>query len=307
MSTDNHFLGNCQNNVCLTAPAKINLGLSIVGRRLDGYHLLESLFWPINLADEIQIEFSERFAVETFWADDAATTEQVLPDETENLAYKAMMRVFPGSLPKWRIRIRKHIPLGGGLGGGSSDVGALLRYLLSSGAISNEKAAQVAERLGADVPFFLQPVPTWVTGTGEKRLVLAADPNLFRSVFFLLVLFPFPTPTQTVFNNYRAQNHGFSLTQLPPGFLTCETLRVYLSAAQNDLEQVVGEKSPLIAKILHALRVTPCVHAGLSGSGSTCFAIYFNKEDREKSLKDLLPLFRDSNCRGIVAETFLGK
>ena len=111
----------------LKSPAKVNLGLQIVGRRSDGYHLLESLFWPLNFCDDIEIEPAPSNSVELLWTSDAPVPFPSLLQNEGNLVGKLMLGHF-GWKPKnpWRIVIRKRIPLGGGLGGLSSNVGTVL-------------------------------------------------------------------------------------------------------------------------------------------------------------------------------------
>jgi 4-diphosphocytidyl-2-C-methyl-D-erythritol kinase len=289
-------LDDCRLPAHLFAPAKLNLGLRITGRRADGYHELESLFWPVRLVDDVEISPADRFGLRVEWASDAPYGGEKIPEGPDNLVQRAVAAVLP-RLPPWKIVLKKRIPMGGGLGGGSSDAGAVLRFLAHELGMEAEARA-AAERLGADVPFFLDPAPTWVTGIGEKRERLSVPPEL-RGLSFILVLFPFPTLTPDVFRRYRDAGIPFSASRAAP-----EKLSEYLGSAGNDLEEVVAQGEPAIAKALAALRSTPCINAALSGSGSTCFATYPSETERTKSFKALTSFFRDNSCKGYQATTF---
>lgn len=180
----------------LKSPAKVNLGLQIVGRRSDGYHLLESLFWPLNFCDDIELEPAPSNSVELLWTSDAPVPFPSLLQNEGNLVGKLMLGNF-GWKPKnpWRIVIRKRIPLGGGLGGLSANVGTVLRFFVENGELSLETAAQLCQRIGADVLFFLNPAPSWITGTGEKISRLKVSSELLHELFFLLLCFPKGTST----------------------------------------------------------------------------------------------------------------
>ena len=152
----------------LEAPAKVNLGLRVTGVRPDGRHELESVFVPLELADRIRLEVSSGSGV-------ALEVGGALPDVpagADNLAVKAATAFLAraGVDRRVEIALEKHIPSPAGLGGGSSDAGAVLRGLAAAlpGAVSPESLAGIALELGADVPFFLEPRPALVTGTGER-------------------------------------------------------------------------------------------------------------------------------------------
>lgn len=163
------MLFDCKGKSRLRSPAKINVGLKIVGRRADGYHLIESLFWPLDFADEILFSESAAPAVDMKWTQDVScdhTPTPSLPESKDNLAMEAWQRANPSTSK--RISIQKRIPMGAGLGGGSSNAGTVLRYLVGNSLLSCEAAQRIAPQLGADVPFFLNPKPALVTGIGEQ-------------------------------------------------------------------------------------------------------------------------------------------
>src|SRR5215475_4097810 len=159
------------------APAKINLCLRITGKRADGYHELDSIFLPVAWCDAVRIEVRpSNDARVTLRCDDPA-----LADTASNLASRAadaFMRAYAVSAAVL-IDLRKRIPRGAGLGGGSSDAGAVLRMMAAMCAKPNDASlAELAVQLGADVPFFLDPRPARVRGIGEKIEPLPAMLNL---------------------------------------------------------------------------------------------------------------------------------
>jgi 4-diphosphocytidyl-2-C-methyl-D-erythritol kinase len=198
--------------LALSTPAKLNLGLRVLGRRPDGYHRLESLFVPIDLADDIEIEVERGrlpegardaridFELSVDAAESAGTAAGAVPTDGRNLAVVAareFLQQAAAATPscegagvcRVRIRLRKRIPVGAGLGGGSSDAGAVLRALsqLVSEGPSGPELFRVALEVGADVPFFLDPRPALVTGIGDEvtpvegfpeQSILLANPGL---------------------------------------------------------------------------------------------------------------------------------
>ncbi|MCB0417065.1 MAG: 4-(cytidine 5'-diphospho)-2-C-methyl-D-erythritol kinase [Bdellovibrionaceae bacterium] len=270
----------------LKSPAKLNLGLSIVGRNTRGYHLIESLFWPIDLCDRVEIRAASSFKVEM----SAPPSFGLLPSSTDNLVSRACKLA---NLDSWDIRIEKEIPLGAGLGGGSSNAGTVLR------ALAPGFPATKAAALGADIPFFLSPRPSWVTGIGEEIQPLRVEG--LSSLKFLLVLPEWPIPTAGVFAAYRQLQTGFSSSCRPfgSGVLDRESLLAYLSQARNDLEPAIVSEYPKIANILSSLRELPCVYAGVSGTGSTCFAVFEEKIDKE-----ILNTYRWESCRSVLVNSY---
>jgi len=291
----------------LLAPAKLNLGLRIVGRRQDGYHLLESLFWPINFADELTIEPSSQSSVSCIWAEDAPFKNISLNQNQENLAGKLLLGGFHWNPSRsFSVEIKKRIPIGGGLGGVSSNVGTLLRYLYETNEITKEQSELLARQCGADVSFFLNPTPSWVTGIGETRQPLSFLPGTREKLFFLLVLFPFGSSTPFLFEKFRENNNPFS----PPTQIdiqspwTFASLSRYLESTKNDLESLAASFSPEITRVLESLRLTNSLYSGLSGTGSTCFAVYPSQEKREEAAKVLQKFCRDLPCRSVFAESY---
>jgi 4-diphosphocytidyl-2-C-methyl-D-erythritol kinase len=181
------------------APAKINLWLNVVGRRADGYHLLDSLIAFTDLADEIEAVSSERLVLTV-----DGPLAPALAGETDNLVLKAarLLADFAGVAPRAALHLTKHIPVAAGLGGGSADAAAALQALVELWrvALPVEELFDLAGRIGADVPMCLAGRPARASGVGER---LAPAPPL-PSCAILLVNPGVALPTAQVF----AARHG---------------------------------------------------------------------------------------------------
>lgn len=267
--------------MALLAPAKVNLGLLITGRRDDGYHLLDSTFVPLDLGDDVRVSAAEgaaqvSIAVEVDPASGMSAAE--IPTGLENLASQAASSFLQraGIEAEISIELTKRVPAGGGLGGGSSDAAAVLRGLdeLYPGALSAAALAELALGLGADVPFFLDPAPSRVTGVGEAieplrgvpsfALVLA-NPGIFLAtseVFgawdqaFAALTPPGPRPTMP-----PAFGPGFDVSALS-GWLW------------NDLEAPAVRLCPPIKVLQERLTSLGALAVGMSGSGATAFGVF---------------------------------
>lgn len=243
----------------LSAPAKLNLGLRVVGRRDDGLHELDSLFVPLDLADAVEIERRAEPGV----CLEVEGLALELPTGGQNLASRAAEAFLAEVDPRAgvRLRLRKRIPVAAGLGGGSSDAGAVLRGLarLFPGALAEERLAALALGLGADVPYFLDPRPARVRGVGEHIEPIAGFP---RRVW-LLANPGLPLSTAEVFRAYDAL--GPALTPRKPE----STLPL-----ENDLEPAAVRLCPPIARLRERLRGLGAEAVGMTGSGPTVFGSF---------------------------------
>ncbi len=188
----------------IAAPAKVNFGLRIVGRRADGLHELESVFLPLDFADEVELETDGPAEPRVEFALDGAGAGA--PAGATNLAARAAEAFLAASGLRCSVRIQlaKRIPTQAGLGGGSSDAGAVLRGLSERfpKALGGDALAALALGLGADVPFFLDPRPALVSGVGGRREPLEGWP-----AWTLLLANPgTPLSTGRVFDAFDAQD-----------------------------------------------------------------------------------------------------
>lgn len=282
----------------MRAPAKLNLGLRVVGRRAVGYHELQSLFWPIDLLDELWIREGVPASFSTEWADEAPVTSTLPTGGTNLVERAAQLAAVAGHRD---ILLRKRIPLGAGLGGGSSDAAALLRYLSLRDETLSHRLALTAVELGADVPFFLNATPSWVEGIGERCSPVAFTQRE-AELHFLVVLLPNPLATPEVFRRHAEGSLAFSARTKAP---ERESLHDYLRQATNDLEPAAIFLYPLIGRVLQELRRNDCLMAAMTGTGSTCFASYASAHARDESAKVLEPFFRDNHCKSLAAKTYI--
>ena len=246
------------------APAKINLSLRILGKREDGFHEIESLMVPLSLADELVVTLQENDAADniTLTCDDPT-----LPTNAGNLAFRAAELFRDGldrSMPAVCINLTKRIPHGAGLGGGSSDAAGVLLALnqLCSEPFTSNQLAQMAARLGSDIPFFLYQSAAICRGRGEK-----VTPIDFDAKFHVLLIKPvFSIPTPWAYKRWLDSHELPGSFHQPQQFGWGELI--------NDLERPVFEKYLVLSEIKNwLLTQTEVAGALLSGSGSTMIAV----------------------------------
>ncbi|MBA3652033.1 MAG: 4-(cytidine 5'-diphospho)-2-C-methyl-D-erythritol kinase [Chthoniobacterales bacterium] len=245
----------------LFAPAKVNLRFQILRRREDGFHEIETLMAPLSLRDELVIKPNDAGDGIVFSCDDPS-----LPAGEDNLVLRAARSFFAeiNAEPSVRIELRKKIPHGAGLGGGSSDAASTLLGLNEEHGrpLPPLRLTRLAAAIGSDVPFFLGGSAAICRGRGEKVEPVAALPR-----FPLLLLKPeFGVPTPWAYQRWR------DARELPG--LDYFAQKVGELSLQNDLERPVFEKHVFLARVKQWLRAQPEVVAALlSGSGSTTFAL----------------------------------
>lgn len=259
----------------LHAPAKLNLGLRVVGRRADGYHLLDTVFHAIDLHDTLWLEDSDELALEVL-ADGGGSP---VPVDGQNLVLAAA-RAFhaaAGFPPRGRFRLHKQVPAGGGLGGGSSDAAAALLLLQHrhQGPLSASLLAETALRLGADVPFFLRVGTQRGTGVGEVLQPVVPAPV----AWFVLLVPPFGTSTAAVFKNLRPElTLGAATATNPRGKLGSDNELWAPSELctrwHNDLESSAEQLYPDLAHLRAAVVEAGYPAVTMSGSGSTLFVAF---------------------------------
>lgn len=253
------------NTLTLQAPAKLNLSLRVLGRRDDGFHEIDTLMVRLpDLADVLEFNKSPDFV---FHCDDS-----LLPGDEGNLVVKAV-RAYEAELGTgcgFSITLRKKIPHGAGLGGGSSDAAATLRGLdqLHQGRLGEKRLGELAAAIGSDVPFFLSESAARCRGRGE--IIETVPSPASRRVLLLKPAFGVATP-----DAYRRWQESSEL----PG-VTYAAQTVGEMELCNDLERPVFEKHRFLAELKQWLLVRDeCAAALLAGSGSTVFAILHDGVD----------------------------
>ena len=262
----------------LSAHAKINLSLRILGKRSDGFHEVITRMLPLELHDEVSVEL----------VDDSAGVRITsnlpdIPTDGSNLMAKAAAAIGEelGIRNGWRMHVEKRIPFGAGLGGGSSDAAAVLKAInaILNLGLSLDQLADIGGRIGSDVPFFLFDGVCDATGRGE-RITPVKFPWQFD---VLLIKPPFGIPTPWAYKAWAgsrvAPDVDLSAQVLPWGEMV------------NDLERPVFEKHLLLPVLRQWLREQAGVKAAMmSGSGSTVFAILDDNVDA-KALQKLVQDF----------------
>lgn len=258
----------------LPAPAKLNLFLHVTGRRADGYHELQSVMVPIDLADTLDFELCADGRIER-------DGDLIGPLEGDLClrAAQALQRAAGTPLGA-SIRVDKRIPAGSGLGGGSSDAATTLLALNRLWRLdwSRAQLAAIGLQLGADVPFFLGPGPAWVEGIGQRLAPLAID-----SAWFALIHPQVHVSTAEIFNDPGLTRNTNPL--IIAAFSESRLRSPHALFGANDLEPVVRRRVAQVdAALNHLGRFAP---ARLTGSGSAVFAPMASHQDAHNAVRDL--------------------
>jgi 4-diphosphocytidyl-2-C-methyl-D-erythritol kinase len=256
------------------APAKINLHLHVVGRRADGYHLLDSLVVFAGIGDRLTVSPSDQLTLSVtgpFAAGLAAEADNLVLRAARALADRA------GVQATGALVLEKNLPVASGIGGGSADAAAALRLLCRFWRLDPDLPGQLATGLGADVPVCVTGAPALMSGIGE---ILAPAPPL--PVAGIVLVNPgVAVSTPSVF---RARVGGFSDPVRFPGhgWRDAGSLAAALLTTRNDLEPPARLLMPAIGDVLDALAAIPgCLLTRMSGSGATCFGLFATPQAAE--------------------------
>ena len=261
--------------------AKINLGLDIVEKRPDGYHNLETVFYPIPLCDILEITpATDKDAPDyTFKMYNAVFDG----DDNDNLVIKAYKALAADhKLPKVDISLYKHIPTGAGLGGGSSDAAFALKMLndIAGLGLTAEQLRGYASRIGADCAFFIDNTPAYATGIGD---ILTPTTCSIEGYHLVLVKPDIHVSTKDAYALVTPQKPQVALTEIA----TLPT-QEWKGKMKNDFERSIFAKHPEMEKIKEDLYSMGAVYASMSGSGSSFFGIFKEEQDIEK-IKERFP------------------
>ncbi len=252
--------------------AKINLALEILGKRPDGYHEINSIFLPITLADQIHIQKSDKFDIKI-------EPENVKIPLKENIIYKTiklMQNKFKINIDFINIKLIKNIPIGAGLGGGSSNAATILLALneIYNLKLSKQELRQIGKEIGADVPFFIDPKPSIVQGIGDiitpiefnfDFQILIIYPNIQISTKFAYSLIPYRSRPQKSTNYIEVLNQIKSLQDFKKFFV-------------NDFENYLFPQYKSLGAIKQKLYEIGAHFATLTGSGASIFGIFESKK-----------------------------
>ena len=271
--------------------AKINLGLNVVEKRPDGYHNLETVFYPVQITDALEVfEMSPDFP-SPFDCDLKMTNITIDGDEQRNLvcrAYTLLKHDFP-TLPRVHAHLYKGIPTQAGMGGGSSDCAAMITLLdeMFSLGLTEQQMIDYAARLGADCPFFILNRPCYAEGIGERLQPI----GLSLKGWYLAVVRPdIPVPTKEAFSLITPQRPPQNCRDI-----VMQPVETWRDALTNDFERSVFTLHPEIGAIKQRLYDLGATYAAMSGSGSSLFGLFrqpvsldgFNDEG---TFKTIIPL-----------------
>jgi 4-diphosphocytidyl-2-C-methyl-D-erythritol kinase len=276
--------------ITLSAPAKINWFLKVVGQRDDGYHNILSLMQCVSLSDTLLFEFSERLEV---------VTDAPVPLE-RNLVYQAahVLREFSRTNLGVKITLQKAIPLAAGLGGGSSDAAVTLMGLnrFWNLDLSVDELIMLGARLGSDIPFFFRGPAALVEGRGD-----IVRPVHMRS--YALVLVKPPAEVSTAWAYREIDDVPETAVRKAGELLTKEDINIKLlccafekgdflflsSVLRNDFEPYVNRRHPVVGEIKENLLRSGALFSSMSGSGPTVFGVYGEFQDAEKAVQRMVP------------------
>lgn len=272
----------------LLSPAKINLALHVTGQREDGYHLLESFIVFAPWGDELLIKESDKNEL-IVSGDYAGQT----PTDEKNLIWKAyhfLEQEYQLTLPKFQIALKKNIPTGAGLGGGSSNAARLLKFWhnLYASHIPFDILIKTSVKIGADIPVCIYGKNAIVKNIGDDITPL---PRMGQKYYCLLVKPKNSLETKLIFQTLDNKNN-------PP--LDNQNPDEILSTGRNDLETPAKKILPIIGEIIIILSKY-AVKSAMSGSGSACFGLFHAKDDLQKARKELSLLGEEL----FYAETFI--
>lgn len=251
---------------------KINIGLRVVRKREDGYHDLETIFYPVyGLHDELEVEPAEEFA----FLQDGLVVDCLPTDNLIYKVYKRMQEHFP-QIGNVKITFKKNIPFGAGLGGGSSDAAHMaiaLNEIFSLG-LTREQLAEEVRPLGADCPFFIYNTPCYAEGIGDKLSPITLDLSGLRLVMIK------PNCSVSTKEAYAGiVRHPDAAGQIKQALAEGKTLTDMCPLLINDFEQTVFPIHSEIAEIKQRLLSAGALYAAMSGSGSTVFGLFQNNPE----------------------------
>ena len=266
------FINNSDvHNMILFPNAKINIGLNILSRREDGFHNLETIFYPLAIRDALEVVEADQMKF-------TSSGLEIPGDAMDNLCLKAYYLLSKDyKLPPVHIHLHKNIPIGAGLGGGSADASFFIRLINQKFELGMD-ALQMegyASKLGSDCAFFIQNKPAIAVGKGDQLQTINLD---LSSYFIMLVMPQVQVSTSDAYRGVRPATMASSLADLIK--LPIEAWRV---AIKNDFEPSVFLQYPIIAEVKSKLYSSGALYACMSGSGSSVFGIF----EKELKLPDL--------------------
>ena len=258
--------------------AKINIGLRITGRRKDGFHDIETIFYPIRLCDALEFVVSDQSENKDILQ---LTGIDPLSKPGDNLVMKSIMRLREiKSFPFLKVHLHKAIPVGAGLGGGSSDAACLLKTVSNHFdlKIKNNDLRSIALEIGSDCPFFLDGIPSFGSGRGE---ILTTVNKVLTGLYLVLVNPGCRISTADAYRNCKPEKPSVSLPDLfKLPFSDWKKLIL------NDFEEFAFKKHPLIGDLKDELYKSGALFSLMSGSGSSVYGIFSKNPNLPPKIKE---------------------
>ncbi len=277
-----------KHQVCVQAPAKINLTLKVIGKRADGYHELETVMQQIDLCDSVSIRVADSgIKVES-------NSSQV-PDDDENLAFKAARAIYDrlGIQTGLRIHIDKRIPVGAGLAGGSTDAAAVLLGIneMLGAPLDFRALMEIGLQVGSDVPFSVMGGCALARGRGETLEPVDPGPRLEM----VLVKPPGQLSTAEVYRDLRL---GEMLDPPDNGafleaWYRCDIMGL-AAQMKNDLETVSITKYPEISAVKNKLAALGAIHSVMSGSGPSVIGLFADHQQAVRGWRTIKEVYEES-------------
>lgn len=267
--------------------AKINLGLNVVSKREDGYHNLETVFYPIPLYDALEItEMDERYPIEDT-CNLSIDGAEIEGDKKKNLVVKAYDIIAANhNIPRVHAHLCKLIPMQAGMGGGSSDAAFMIRLLNEQFNLnlSIETMEGYAAKLGADCAFFITSKPAYATGIGDiltPMSKLTDQPDILKGRWIVLVKPDVAVSTKEAYAGIKPKSPTKCCKEI-----VLQPIETWKDELINDFEESIFTNHPELANIKERLYDNGAVYAAMSGSGSTIFGLFHNKPE---GISELFP------------------
>lgn len=247
--------------------AKINIGLNVLRKRADGYHDISSCFYPVKLFDALEITAATEMTLDI----SGMTWQEDLEKNSCMVAYRALSKL--ADLPAFAISLIKKIPVGAGLGGGSSDAASMLKMLNEQEdmKLGLETLESIAARIGSDCPFFIQSRPAIATGRGEVLMPSAVS---LKGYFIALVKPDFQISTTTAYQDVKPALPEITLEEA-----LNSPISEWKNLIKNDFEAHLFKLYPELPVIKTEFYANGAIYASLSGSGSVVYGIFQNRPD----------------------------
>lgn len=249
--------------------AKINIGLNITERRADGYHNLETIFYPLDIKDALEIVEADELTFESSGLEIPGTAEDNLCVK----GYHLLKKDF--DVPPVKIHLHKHIPIGAGLGGGSADAGFFIRLMNQKFelGLNDDRMMDYARQLGADCAFFIKNEPVFAFEKGDEFEPVKLDLSKYH---IALVMPPVHVSTAEAYRGVKPASVEYSLMELVQ-----EPVVNWKKFIKNDFEVSVFRDHPEIRGVKAALYEAGALYASMSGSGASVFGIFEQQPDLE--------------------------